>query len=151
MSSSNLLAQSKDSQNKIIGLVAVAARQFGWSANEAGLMGLMTNEAATARILNGQETVKAIEASYSEAELVMLLQAFALALSTADSATSAFRSVIDRKRKQTASLPGSDAAFEKAEKTFADATAAGLDPSAAFAAAYMSAGATMRIHRAVNG
>jgi hypothetical protein len=138
----------RDMKDTIVGMAAGGASVAGWQPGQAALLGVKAEEAATARIATGQDIQAALDASISEAEMIVIMDMFCKAMDRTGDAQMAFDQLVAMKQKATEGVPGAEKAIQNARQAFHDALLGGLAPQSAMLSAFMSAAATMRLMEA---
>jgi hypothetical protein len=143
------MSMGKESVSKVkdivTGLATGGASLAGWSAGEAALLGVKAEEATTARLALGQDFNGAMDASISEAEMVLVMDVFCKAMDETGDAQAAFDRVVAIKMNAAEGAPGAETALKVARASFLDAVRGGFAPQAAMLSAFISAAAMMRL------
>ncbi|MBL6430394.1 MAG: hypothetical protein HPM95_00820 [Alphaproteobacteria bacterium] len=112
------MSMGKESVSKVkdivTGLAAGGASLAGWSAGEAALLGVKAEEATTARLALGQDFDGAMDASISEAEMVLVMDVFCKAMDETGDAQAAFDRVVAIKMNAAEGAPGAETALKVA-------------------------------------
>lgn len=132
-------------KNIITGIATAGAAVSGWSAGEASLLGMKAEEAASGRIALGQSIEAVLDASFDDAEMILVMDVFCKALAQSGDTQAAFDRVVAIKMAASEGAPGAATACEVANQAYADALKGGLAPQAAMLSAFVSAGSVMRL------